>query len=143
MTEFVGLDMEMTFNEHYHECLDVLDECFFYIFDNLNKKMKTEIEAVKKQFPFQDLKYSVPCKRFTFKEAVELLKSKGPKYAQDIIDRKQAELDMKTREGIGSEKELTDMMDFIDKAREHKGTLADHAVDEDLSTKDEKVLGEF
>jgi aspartyl-tRNA synthetase len=50
---------------------------------------------------------------------------------------------MKTREGIGSEKELMDMMDFIDKARVHKDTLAGHAVDEDLSTKDEKVLGEL
>jgi len=33
MTEFTGLDMEMTFYEHYHEVLDMLDRTFNAVFD--------------------------------------------------------------------------------------------------------------
>lgn len=96
--EFVGLDMEMHFNEHYHEVLQVLDKCFRYIFDNLNTKYAAEIEAVRKQFPFADLRYPTfgagetatgiegMCKVFTFKEAVELLRVEGPKVAKEQID---------------------------------------------------------
>tara|TARA_R110002050_G_scaffold55510_2_gene125257 strand:- start:511 stop:1266 length:756 start_codon:yes stop_codon:yes gene_type:complete len=45
MTEFMGLDMEMAFHEHYHEVLDMLEEVFLYIFDGLNERFKTELEA--------------------------------------------------------------------------------------------------
>ncbi|CAJ0846366.1 4327_t:CDS:10, partial [Entrophospora sp. SA101] len=48
MTEFVGLDLEMAFEEHYHEVLDILDELFVYIFDGLKTRYKSEIEAIKK-----------------------------------------------------------------------------------------------
>ena len=46
MTEFVGLDMEMTFSDHYHEVLSVLEGLFVAIFDGLNAKCKPELEAV-------------------------------------------------------------------------------------------------
>lgn len=32
MTEFVGLDLEMAFQEHYHEVLDLFDRLFIHIF---------------------------------------------------------------------------------------------------------------
>ena len=32
MTEFVGLDLEMAFQEHYHEVLDLFDKLFIHIF---------------------------------------------------------------------------------------------------------------
>jgi aspartyl-tRNA synthetase len=38
LTEFVGLDLEMAFMEHYHEVLDVLDAMFISIFDGKLKK---------------------------------------------------------------------------------------------------------
>merc|ERR1712048_1307009 len=78
MTEFMELDMEMTFKDHYHEVLDVLDGMFNHIFVGLNARFKDEIEAVRKQYPFEDLKWKYPCLRLTFKEAVALLRAKGP-----------------------------------------------------------------
>ena len=95
--EFVGMDMEMHFTEHYHEVLVVLDKTFRYIFDQLNTKYKSEIEAVRKQFPFEDLRYPTfsanetstgiegMCKVFTFKEAVELLRKEGPGVAKEKV----------------------------------------------------------
>merc|ERR1712176_1610267 len=50
MCEFVSLDMEMHFNEHYHEVLDVIDATLNHVFDGLNKKYKSEIEAVRRQY---------------------------------------------------------------------------------------------
>merc|ERR1719230_2352171 len=50
MTEFMGLDMEMTFKDHYHEVLEVLDGMFNHIFTGLTKSFKDEIEAVRKQY---------------------------------------------------------------------------------------------
>jgi len=77
MTEFVGLDMEMMFKEHYHEVLDVLEEMYLYIFDGLNQRFHTEIEAVRRQFPFEDIKYTRPSTRFRWPQIVELLREAG------------------------------------------------------------------
>ncbi len=59
LTEFHGLDLEMAINEHYYEVLDVFSDLFIYIFDELNKRCKPEIEAVRAQYPFEDLKVLV------------------------------------------------------------------------------------
>lgn len=56
LCEFHGLDLEMTINEHYYEVLDVFSDLFIFIFDELNKRCKPEIEAVRAQYPFEDLK---------------------------------------------------------------------------------------
>ena len=77
MTEFVGLDMEMTIFEHYHEVLDIFDELFVFLFDGLNERFKLEIEAVKRQFPFKDLEYKKPSLRLQWPEAISLLRENG------------------------------------------------------------------
>ena len=60
--------MEMQFVEHYHEVLDMIDQTLNHIFHGLNARYRREIELVREQFPFEDLKYSYPCsKRFTFR----------------------------------------------------------------------------
>ena len=59
----MGLDMEMHFNEHYSECLDQLDKTFNCIFKGLNERFRPEIEAVRKQYPFDDLKFKYPCQK--------------------------------------------------------------------------------
>lgn len=38
MTEFMGMDLEMTIKEHYFEVLDVIGDMFFYIFKNLKSR---------------------------------------------------------------------------------------------------------
>ena len=77
MTEFIGLDMEMAFYEHYHEVLDVLDELFVFIFDGLNQRYPVEIERIRAQFPFEDLKYSRPSLRLQWPQAIALLRENG------------------------------------------------------------------
>lgn len=78
LTEFVGLDMEMEFCDHYHEVLDFMDGMFIAIFDQLNgPKYKELREAVWSQFPAEPLKYNKPTTRITFPEAVKMLQAAG------------------------------------------------------------------
>ncbi|KAI8887820.1 aspartyl-tRNA synthetase [Backusella circina FSU 941] len=77
MTEFMGLDMEMAFNEHYHEVLDVLDEMFVYIFTNLKERFSKETETIKKQYEFEDFEFLPKTLRLSFKEGVQMLRDAG------------------------------------------------------------------
>lgn len=87
MTEFTGLDMEMTFEEHYHEVLDVLSELFVFIFAELKKRYAKEIALVRKQYPVEDFKLPKDGKmvRITFKEGIEMLRA-GGKDVDDFED---------------------------------------------------------
>jgi aspartyl-tRNA synthetase len=78
LTEFVGLDIEMSLREHYHEALDVLRGLFTAIFSGLETCFSAEIDAVSQQFPVQKLVYD-PIAVLPFPEAVEMLKSDGQK----------------------------------------------------------------
>ncbi len=79
MCEFTGLDLEMEIKEHYHEILRTLGNMFVYIFDNLNKHNQTEINAVRKQYPFKDLRYRAHDKTLVvnFIEGIRLLQEAG------------------------------------------------------------------
>jgi len=124
MTEFTGLDMEMTFKEHYSEVLDVLDRTFNAVFDGLNSDFKTELDTVRAQHPFADLRYTCPCLRFKYPEAMALLRAKGPGLLREMI----AAAD-----------------DPAEKARleERVASVAAHGDLEDIGTEDEKLLGEI
>ncbi|KAJ4286826.1 aspartate--tRNA ligase dps1 [Kalmusia sp. IMI 367209] len=37
LTEFTGLDLEMEFQEHYHEVMGVLEDLLLFIFKELNE----------------------------------------------------------------------------------------------------------
>ena len=76
LTEFIGLDLEMAFHEHYHEVLDVLEGLFVYIFEGLQTRFKSEIAAVSQQYPVRPIKVT-PVKRILFKDAVALLREDG------------------------------------------------------------------
>jgi len=43
LTEFVGADMEMCFNYHYHEVIDVLDKLFVSMFKGLRDRWGLEV----------------------------------------------------------------------------------------------------
>jgi len=77
MTEFMGLDLEMTFKEHYHEVLDVLDGLFTHMFDGLANTYARELEIVNQQYSFEPLKYLKPSLRLKFADAVAMLKADG------------------------------------------------------------------
>lgn len=122
MTEFTGLDMEMTFLEHYSEVLDMLDRTFNAVFDGLNQRFRTELDIVRTQHPFEDLRYKCPCLRFTYSEAMALLRTHGPtKLAEELAAATDLALRAKLQERIDS--------------------VRVHADDEDIGTEDEKLLG--
>jgi aspartyl-tRNA synthetase len=84
MCEFTGMDFEMVIKEHYYEVLDVLSDLFIGIFDGINQRCKPELERVRQQHPFEDLKYLNPTLRITFAEGVKLLNDAG--IAQDPLE---------------------------------------------------------
>jgi len=84
LCEFTGLDMEMTIKEHYFEVLDLLADLLAYIFLGLQNEYKTELEVVKKQYPFEDFVCKYPVVKMDFKEGVKLLKEAG--YDQADLD---------------------------------------------------------
>jgi len=124
MTEFTGLDLEMCFYEHYHEVLDVLDQTFNAVFDGLNREYKTELEAIRKQHPFADLRYTYPCLRFKYPEAMRLLREHGPAL---LRAKAEAETD---------EKEKAELLKRLE-------SVAAHGDTEDIGTADERLLGEI
>lgn len=79
MTEFTGLDMEMAFEEHYDEVIDMLVEMFMYIFTELKTRYADEIATVRQQYPVEEFKLPKDGKmvRLTFKEGLALLEKHG------------------------------------------------------------------
>ena len=77
LTEFIGLDLEMTIEEHYHEVLELLDGLFKHLFKSLTEKYRKEIDAARIQFPAEEFKWNEETLRLTFSQAVDLLVEDG------------------------------------------------------------------
>ncbi|OBA24330.1 aspartyl-tRNA synthetase [Metschnikowia bicuspidata var. bicuspidata NRRL YB-4993] len=79
MTEFVGLDLEMAFEEHYDEVMEVLQDLFIFIFSELKTRYADEINTVRKQFPVEEFKLPADGKmvRLHFKEGIAMLREAG------------------------------------------------------------------
>lgn len=79
MTEFTGLDLEMAFEEHYDEVIDVLSELFIFIFSELKKRYGNDIATVRKQYPVEEFKLPKDGKmvKLPFSEGVKLLREAG------------------------------------------------------------------
>lgn len=93
LTEFVGLDLEMVFEEHYHEVLELIEEMFMYIFKGFETRFAKEIETVRysrlyvflldmcrRQFPYVkpfELPADGKVLRLTYSEGIELLRAAG------------------------------------------------------------------
>src|SRR6266436_2652729 len=80
LTEFVGLDLEMTIDEHYHEVLELLDGLFKHLFKSMKERYQKEIDTIGAQFPAEEFKWKEETLKLTFSEAVDLL-------AEDGVDR--------------------------------------------------------
>jgi len=136
MTEFVGLDLEMPFKEHYNEVLDMMDALFNHIFTGLTKEYSRELEAIRDQHPFEDLKWSYPCLKLEYKDAVKLLVKHGPAVIESDITAVENDLtttsDEEGRKKL--EKRRAELVAHLASVREHKEN-------EDMGTSDEKVLG--
>ncbi|KAI0094667.1 hypothetical protein BDY19DRAFT_913939 [Irpex rosettiformis] len=90
MTEFMGLDLEMAIEEHYHEVMETLDNLFKHMFTGLRQKYRKEIEVVRKAFPADEFKWREGPEgtlRLTFRQAVDMLVEDGvPRENLDDID---------------------------------------------------------
>jgi aspartyl-tRNA synthetase len=89
LTEFMGLDLEMTIEEHYHEVMELLDGLFLSIFSGLRENYKSEIDLIGKQFPADEFKWREGPEgtlKLTFREAIDILVEDGvPRETLDDI----------------------------------------------------------
>ncbi|XP_059058925.1 aspartate--tRNA ligase, cytoplasmic isoform X2 [Achroia grisella] len=77
LTEFVGLDLEMSFKHHYHEVLDTIGTTFTEIFKGLRDEYAAEIATVGQQYRVEPFKYLDPPLRLEFPQAIQMLKEAG------------------------------------------------------------------
>lgn len=79
MTEFVGLDLEMAFEEHYDEVVEMLQSLFVFMFSELKTRYAAEIATVRRQFPVEEFKLPADGRmvRLHFKEGVAMLRAAG------------------------------------------------------------------
>lgn len=77
LCEFVGLDIEMAFKEHYHEVLEILGRMFIHIFKGLQEQYKVEIERVGEQFPAEPFKFIEPALILEYPEGIKMLREAG------------------------------------------------------------------
>jgi len=79
MTEFTGLDLEMAFEEHYHEVVEVLEGLFVYIFAGLQERFSKEIAIVRAQYPIEEFKVPKNGRvlRLTFRQGIDMLRHAG------------------------------------------------------------------
>ncbi|KAG9031875.1 hypothetical protein FRB95_002148 [Tulasnella sp. JGI-2019a] len=77
LTEYTGLDLEMAFEEHYHEVLHVIDDTLKAIFKGVYERHEREVEVVKRQFPSDNLVWLEETPIIPFKDGIKLLKDSG------------------------------------------------------------------
>ncbi|CAD6198249.1 unnamed protein product [Caenorhabditis auriculariae] len=77
MTEFVGLDIEMAFNFHYHEVLETIGEVLTEIFRSLQSQFADEIAAVGRQYPAEPFEFCEKPLILKYPDAVALLRENG------------------------------------------------------------------
>nr|XP_022915998.1 aspartate--tRNA ligase, cytoplasmic [Onthophagus taurus] len=77
LTEFVGLDLEMSFKYHYHEVLHTIGAMFCSIFQGLRDNYSREIEIVGKQFAVEPFTFLDPPLILQYDEGRKMLAEAG------------------------------------------------------------------
>lgn len=77
LCEFTGLDLEMAIDLDYHEAMDVIDGMLKHIFRTIQQQNRKEIDAVKAQYPHDDLVFPDKTIVLTFQEGVKMLRESG------------------------------------------------------------------
>ena len=77
LTEFVGLDLEMSIKEHYFEVLDIIGKLFYYIFNQLQEKYSKILKVIGKQYPYEPFMLSKEVTIITYEEGVKWLTEAG------------------------------------------------------------------
>lgn len=95
LTEFVGLDLEMAFNYHYHEVVDVIAAMFVDIFKGLQTAFAKEIQVITAQYPAEPFNFLEPSLRLEYAEAVKLLAEDG------VVMDPEEDMDTPTEKRLG------------------------------------------
>lgn len=77
LTEFTGLDLEMAFESHYHEVLELLDGLLLHLFNELKTTYASEVQTVRAQFPTEEFLIPEKTVKLEFKDAIALLREAG------------------------------------------------------------------
>ncbi|XP_014243758.1 aspartate--tRNA ligase, cytoplasmic [Cimex lectularius] len=77
LTEFVGLDLEMSFKYHYHEVVHTIGNLFTEIFKGLQTRYSEHFEAIKTQYGLEPFKFLDPPLILEFPVAIQMLKEAG------------------------------------------------------------------
>ncbi|KAL6712528.1 hypothetical protein ACN47E_000405 [Coniothyrium glycines] len=79
LTEFTGLDLEMEFQENYHEVMGVLEDLMLFIFNELNARYKKETDLIRGVYHVDDFKLPESGKvpRIPFQEGIKMLREAG------------------------------------------------------------------
>ncbi|KAL3439021.1 hypothetical protein BDV09DRAFT_157947 [Aspergillus tetrazonus] len=77
LTEYTGLDIEMSIEEHYHEMLEVLDAVIKNILKGIYARYRREIEIIKHQFPSEDLVWLDETPIIRFSDGIKMLNESG------------------------------------------------------------------
>ncbi|KAF2192502.1 aspartyl-tRNA synthetase-like protein [Zopfia rhizophila CBS 207.26] len=79
LTEFTGLDLEMEFQENYHEVMGLLEDLMLFIFKELNARYKKETDLVRSAYHVEDFKLPESGKvpRIPFTEGIKMLREAG------------------------------------------------------------------
>ena len=77
LTEYTGLDIEMAFQHHYHETMNLMIDLLKNIFKNVYEHCRPQIEVLKQSFPHDDLVWTEETPVIPFKEGIRMLKESG------------------------------------------------------------------
>lgn len=79
LTEFTGLDLEMAFEEDYHEVVSLIEELMLYIFNGLKTRYKKETDHVRTVYQVEEFKLPEAGKvpRLHWKEGIQMLRDAG------------------------------------------------------------------
>ncbi|KKK12257.1 hypothetical protein ARAM_002691 [Aspergillus rambellii] len=77
LTEYTGLDIEMTIDHNYHEMLEILDSVLKNIFAGIYQDYRRELGLVKTQFLCKDLVWLDRTPILQYKDAIRLLNDSG------------------------------------------------------------------
>ena len=83
LTEFVGLDLEMAFQHHYHEVVDTIGAMFTDMFRGLRDRFSREIEVVRQQFPAEPFCFLDPPLKLDYSEGVRMLREAGVEMGEE------------------------------------------------------------
>ena len=137
LCEFTGLDLEMEFYEHYHEVLQLIGKLFVYVFENIKKCYKYEIETIKQQFGFKELNYN-PDKLLilTYAEAKEITQ----KWFENLVD---AEKYKECKDLLCKKKIIQEFEKLRKENKKEEMKMMLKRASKDFTTTEEKLLGKL